>query len=97
MQDITLLVSIPWFVVRDFNAMFGAHEKIDPPSSRISYEDFRFDSANLLMIDTKGSFFTWAQCGLKAMWKVNWIGLSVIKLALIFGILLLVLLYQGRN
>lgn len=50
----------------DFNAVLGMHEKTCPSHITISCSKFQntIDACNILKVETKGNFSTWAWKGL---------------------------------
>ena len=50
-----------WFVLGDFNACFGAHEKTGRPPPRRSCSEFlsAMSDCGLTYLDTRGPLFTW--------------------------------------
>ena len=63
-QDLTCirpLISSDWYMLGDFNACFGAHEKMGNPPSRRSCMEFlsAISNCELTCLDTKGAIYTW--------------------------------------
>lgn len=58
-------ISLPWFFIGDFNYVLGAHEKTGLAPYSISCLEFcqAIDAANLIEVNTRGAFFTWARMG----------------------------------
>ena len=88
--------SIPWCFIGDFNSIIGAHEHRGRlPPSRLPMEEFRnwSNTFNLLHIPTRGAKFTWAngRDG-QSLRREDWTGLFVIKLALTYFLMYLLLL-----
>lgn len=53
-------------IIRDFNVILDLHE-LGPISYKLFCKKFQstVDSFRLIQIDAKGTFFTWARCGLR--------------------------------
>ena len=54
--------SINWFLIGDFNACLGSHEKFGRAPPIVSCRDFAVvnNDCQLFILDTTGSFFTWS-------------------------------------
>jgi hypothetical protein len=64
LRDMVSLVSSSWLVVRDFNAVLGAHEALGSHSpARGSCEDFKLmiEDCDLVGIRSQGARFTWVR------------------------------------
>ncbi|KAK1583210.1 hypothetical protein Q3G72_021859 [Acer saccharum] len=61
LHDIYLIAPSSWMVIGDFNAVFGAHEKIGRPPIHSSCQYFNdvVEDCHLNCLATRGSFFTW--------------------------------------
>ena len=61
LTHISTLIHENWFVIADFNAYFGVHEKTGSPPRRRSCIDFLkvVDSSRLYCLDINGPLYTW--------------------------------------
>ena len=62
LEYLSSLINDNWFLIGDFNAYFGAHEKTGRPPIALSCQDFIYAMANcsLTCLDTRCSHYTWA-------------------------------------
>lgn len=57
----------PWCIVGDFNFVMGVYEKCGRPLLCVADDDIReaIDFSKVLPIDTVGSLYMWAHCGVQ--------------------------------
>ena len=70
LEYLSSLISSNWFVLGDFNACFGSHEKLGRAPNARSCMEFAsaMSRSSLSCLDTKGPLFTWTNKRQGAHW-----------------------------